>query len=228
MQEKLHVRAVFRGVFEIYVDRAPVLMPAAAVVSVVSGILWDVLVAAGPGTALLGEVVSVVAIMWFTGIVVELVAHVQRGDNNASLGLLLQAVVPALGQLIILGILYGVAIVAGLFLLIVPGLVLITLWSVAAPVVVLERISAVAALRRSRELVRGNGWEVFLVVLVFDVLVVVIAFAIAIVTASGGVALEIVVESVIGVLAAPLSALAAAVLYFKLLAVQRAPLERGE
>jgi uncharacterized membrane protein len=120
-----------------------------------------------------------------------------------------------------------VAIAVGLFLLVVPGLVMLTLWSVAAPVVVLERLSAGTALRRSRELVRGNGWEVFLVVLVFDVLVVVIAFAIAIVAASGGVGLEIVVESVIGVLAAPLSALASAVLYFKLLAVQPTPLERG-
>jgi hypothetical protein len=78
MQEKLDVRAVFRSVFEIYVDRASVLMPAAAVVSVVSGILWDVLAAAGPGTALLGEILSVIAIMWFTGIVVELAARVQR------------------------------------------------------------------------------------------------------------------------------------------------------
>jgi hypothetical protein len=227
MQEKLDVRAVFRSVFEIYVDRASVLMPAAAVVSVVSGILWDVLAAAGPGTALLGEILSVIAIMWFTGIVVELAARVQRGDSNASLGPLLQAVAPALGQLILLGVLYAVAIAVGLFLLVVPGLVMLTLWSVAAPVVVLERLSAGTALRRSRELVRGSGWEVFLVVLVFDVLVVVIAFAIAIVAASGGVGLEIVVESVIGVLAAPLSALASAVLYFKLLAVQPTPLERG-
>ena len=59
----------------------------------------------------------------------------------------------------------------GFILIIVPGLILITIWSVAAPVVVLENPGVFAALRRSRELVRGNGWQVFGVILVLYIVV---------------------------------------------------------
>ena len=56
----------------------------------------------------------------------------------------------------------------GFILLIIPGLFLIVIWSVVAPVVVLERPGVFAAFGRSRELVRGNGWNVFaVIVLVF-------------------------------------------------------------
>jgi hypothetical protein len=216
MQEKIDVGAVVRNVFEIYVDQASVLMPAAAVVFVITGIVRQVLVAAGPGTALIAEIISLVAGTLFTGMVVELVADVQDGRRDATPGQLLRAVTPVLGQLILVGALAGVGIVIGFVLLIVPGLILITIWSVAAPVVVLEHPGAVAALRRSRDLVRGNGWQVFGVILVLDLLVLILAFAVEAAAASAGAGVGIVVEVVVGVLTAPVSALAAAVLYFKL------------
>ncbi len=53
----------------------------------------------------------------------------------------------------------------------IPGLILFTLWSVAAPVVVLERPDVFAALRRSRQLVSGNGWQVFAVIIIVVVVV---------------------------------------------------------
>jgi hypothetical protein len=216
MQDRIEVGAVIRRVFDIYVDQASVLMPAAAVVFVITGILRQVLAAAGPGTALLAEIISLVAGMLFTGMVVELVADVQDGRRDATAGQLLRAVTPVLGQLILVGILYGVGVVIGFILIIVPGLILITIWSVAAPVVVLEHPGAVAALRRSRELVRGNGWQVFGVILVLDLLVFVVAAVIELVAASAGAGAGIVAEVIVGVLTAPVSALAAAVLYFKL------------
>jgi hypothetical protein len=96
MQSRIEVGAVIRRVFEIYVDQASVLMPAAAVVFVITGILRQVLVAAGPGTALLAEIISLVAGMLFTGMVVELVADVQDGRRDATAGQLLRAVTPVL------------------------------------------------------------------------------------------------------------------------------------
>jgi membrane-anchored glycerophosphoryl diester phosphodiesterase (GDPDase) len=48
-----------------------------------------------------------------------------------------------------------------------------TIWAVIIPVIVLERRSAGEAFARSRELVRGNGWNVFgLIVLMFLILIV--------------------------------------------------------
>ena len=123
---------------------------------------------------------------------------------------------PVLGQLILVGIVAGVGIVIGFVLLIVPGLILITIWSVAAPVVVLERPGVFAALARSRELVRGNGWQVFGVILVLDILVVIVGSGIELGADSAGSGVGIVARVIVGVLSAPLSALAAAVLYFEL------------
>lgn len=214
---KLDVGGVIRRVFDIYVDQAPVLMPASAVVFVFTGLIDGLLTASeSGGLALLAILVSLVATTLFTGMVVELVADVQDGRRDASPGQLLRAVTPVLGQLILVGVVAGIGVVVGLVLLIVPGLVLLTLWSVAAPVVVLERPPGLHALRRSRELVRGNGWQVFGVLLVVDVLLRVLAGGVELGADSAGTAVGIVATVIVGVLIAPLSALGAAVLYFDL------------
>jgi hypothetical protein len=216
MNDSLDVGAVIRRVFDIYVDQAPVLLPAAAVVFVFTGILNELLVAAAPGLAIVALLISLVATTLFTGMIVELVADLQDGRRDSSVTGLLQAVTPVLGRLILVGIVAGLGVVIGFVLLIVPGLILITIWSVAAPVMVLERPSVFDALSRSRELVRGNGWQVFGVILVLDVLVVILGAGIELGASSAGAGAGIVARVIVGVLAGPLSALAAAVLYFEL------------
>ena len=146
MQSRIDVGGVIRRVFDIYVDQAPVLIPAAAVVFVFTGIISALLVAASPALALVALIIDLVATTLFTGMVVELVADVQDGRRDASPGQLLRAVTPVLGQLILVGIVAGIGIVVGFILIIVPGLILITIWSVVAPVVVLERPGVFAAL----------------------------------------------------------------------------------
>jgi Uncharacterised protein family (UPF0259) len=207
---------VIRRVFEIYVDQAPVLMPAAAVVFVFTGILTAVLVTATAGLALLAVLIGLVATTLFTGMVVELVADVQDGRRDATVGQLLRAVTPVIGQLILVAFVAAVGVLIGFILIVIPGLILITIWSVAAPVVVLERPGVFAALRRSRELVRGNGWQVFGVILVLYIVVGVVSFIIEAAAESAGSGAGIVVRVIVGVLTAPLASLAAAVLYFEL------------
>jgi hypothetical protein len=216
MNKPLDVGAVIDRVFAIYVDQAAVLMPAAAVVFVLTGILTAVIVAAAPGLTLLALVISLVATTLFTGMVVQLVADVRDGHRDASAAQLLRSVTPVLGQLILVAVVVGVTVLVGLILLIIPGLIVLTIWSLAAPVVVLERPGGLRALRRSRELVRGNGWRVFGVVLVFFLLVIVVGTTLEVLADALGTGAGIVVRVVVGVLTAPLSALAAAVLYFEL------------
>jgi hypothetical protein len=217
MQGKLNVGGVVRRVFEIYVDQASVLMPAAAAVFVVTGIVSALLAASGSFIgALLAIVLSIVAGTLFTGMVVELVADVQDGRRDSSPGQLLRAATPVIGPLILVGLVAGFGIVIGFFLIIVPGLILITIWSVAAPVVVLERPPGLGALGRSRELVRGSGWQVFGVIVILDVLVLVVAAIVDGVANSAGTGAGIVVRVIVGVLTAPVTALAASVLYFDL------------
>ncbi len=216
MQARLDVGAVIRRVFDIYVDQASVLMPAAAVVFVFTGIVSALLVAASPALALVALLISLVASTLFTGMVVELVADVQDGRRDASVGQLLRAASPVLGKLILVGIVAGSGIVVGFVLVVIPGLILLTIWSVFAPVIVLERPDGLKALGRSRELVRGNGWPVFGVIFALFILVVVLSGVIEAAADSAGTGVGIVVRVIVGVLTAPISALAAAVLYFEL------------
>jgi hypothetical protein len=216
LKDRLDIGQVIDRVFGIYVDQAPVLMPAAAVVFLVTGILGTVLVLISTFFTLVWLILSVTAITLFTGMVVELVADVQDGKRDASVGQLLRAATPVLGQLILVGVVAGLGVLVGLVLLVVPGLILITIWAVAAPVVVLERPGGVRALGRSRELVKGHGWEVFAVLLVFVVGVTVISDVVVLAAASAGAAAGLIARVILGVLTAPLEALAAAVLYFEL------------
>jgi len=216
MQSRLDVGAVIRRVFDIYVDQASVLMPAAAVVFVITGIVSALLVAASSALAVVALLISLVASTLFTGMVVELVADVQDGRRDASVGQLLRAVTPVLGQLILVGIVAGIGIVIGFILVVIPGLILLTIWAVFAPVIVLERPPGLKALGRSRELVRGNGWQVFGVIFALFILVVVLSGVIEAAADSASTGVGIVVRVIVGVLTAPISALAASVLYFEL------------
>src|SRR5271169_560484 len=103
MQRRVDVGGVIRRVFEIYVDQASVLMPAAAVVFVFTGIIATLLVVANSALALLALLIDLLATTLFTGMVVELVADVQDGKRDATPGQLLRAVSPVLRQLILVG-----------------------------------------------------------------------------------------------------------------------------
>lgn len=63
-------------------------------------------------------------------------------------------------------LLASLGVIVGLCLLLVPGLYLGILWAAIAPVVVIERTGGARALGRSRELVGGNWWHAFAVLVV--------------------------------------------------------------
>src|SRR5581483_705690 len=64
----------------------------------------------------------------------------------------------------------------GFVLFLVPGLIAMTRWSLIAPAIVLERRGPLQALRRSSELVRGDGFSVFVVVLAVSLIGVGLAY----------------------------------------------------
>jgi hypothetical protein len=216
VRPQLDIGRVVRRVAEIYVEQASVLMPAAAVVFVFTGIVAGLLVVAAPSLVVVALVIDLVAETLFTGMIVELVADLRDGRRDASVGSLLRAAAPVLGQLILVGIVAAIGVVIGFVFVIVPGLYLLTVWSVAAPVVVLERPPGLGALGRSRKLVRGNAWRVFGVILLLFVAVAAVAGGIELAAESAGTGVGLAVRVVVGVLVAPISALAQAVLYFEL------------
>lgn len=76
--------------------------------------------------------------------------------------------------LICIGILYGIGVILGCILLLVPGLILATLWIVAVPSAVVERTTIFSAFTRSRDLTRGSRWRIFALMVLMGVLAYVI------------------------------------------------------
>jgi hypothetical protein len=124
--------------------------------------------------ALISTVVSFVGTFWLQGALVYAVEDVRDGRIDTTVEQVFERVRPYLGTLIIVGILAALGIALGFVLLIVPGCILLTWWSLVVPVVVLEGKPVGEAFSRSRELVRGYGWSVF-----GAIIVAIIATAIA-------------------------------------------------
>ncbi len=216
MQNSIEAASVVRRTLGTYVDQVSVLLPAAAVVFVFTGIINTVLIAASPGLVFVTQLINLVATSLFTGMVVTLVADTRDGRSGTGVGKLLGTATPVLGQLVFVGFVAAVLESIGLLLLLVPGLILITIWSVFAPVIMLERPSGLRALRRSRELVNGNGWQVFSVIVAIFILVGVVGVGLTLAGDATGTAVGLVVRVLVGVFGAPLVALSEAILYFEL------------
>jgi hypothetical protein len=221
---KLDVGGTLSQVFSIYGANAGVLLPVAfwlfLVVAIVNGIAGS-----SPFLILLASVVGIAAGTLYQGTVVNLVRDVQDGRRDFSAGELLSQATPFILPLIGAGILAGLAIGLGLIVFIIPGLILLTIWAVIAPTIVIEKSPVMASFGRSRELVRGNGWQVFGAIVVAFLIVIVgslIFTAIAAAIADGPL-LRIVFSALASTITAPISALVAAVIYFRLREIEGTP-----
>ena len=120
----------------------------------------------------IGVFISIAGTFWLQGALIQAVSDVRDGRADLSVSETFARVRPKLGTIIIAGILLGLAIAIGFLLLIVPGLFLLTIWIAVIPAIVLEDRDIGEAFGRSRELVRGNGWNVFgVIILTFLILI---------------------------------------------------------
>ncbi|HVF76904.1 MAG TPA: glycerophosphoryl diester phosphodiesterase membrane domain-containing protein [Solirubrobacteraceae bacterium] len=129
-------------------------------------------------------------------------------------------------SLLLLTLLYGLGIVLGLLLFIVPGIWLYVAWAFAIPVLLVEGLRGRKALARSYTLVKGRWWRTFGVLLVGFILAAIIStvvqavFLIGIVVGEGNDALVLVLSAIAGIVglavSTPFQAALFAVVYFDL------------
>jgi RsiW-degrading membrane proteinase PrsW (M82 family) len=204
--------------WRMYRAHAAHLLTIAFVIYLVTAVVVALLALAGGVVgALLGSIVELFAAFLLQATLIKAVQDVRDGRADLSFGDTVSAATPYIWPVAAASILAGIAITVGLILVIVPGLILITIWAVIIPVIVLERSGALASFGRSQQLVRGNGWHVFgTLVLVFIILIVVnivlglVFVALPIVWRNG---LSTVIS---GTLIAPFIALVVTLIYYRL------------
>ena len=228
MNRKLDTAGVFERLFEVYRAQFTLIVPAAIIVFLPVALINGAVVSGGGiGLLLVGLVVSTIASVWLQGMVIEAVRDIQDGRRDFTLGGLFRSVMPVLPALFGIGLLAGLGIGLGLLLLIVPGLILLTWWSVVGPAVVIER-RGLDAFGRSRELVRGNGWQVFGVIVVVFVIQFIANNVLGAIFGGADSFIGALLASLISsALIGPLSAIAAALIYLELKRVHGEELPHG-
>lgn len=222
MNDKLRVGGTLGEVLRMYRDRAGTLLPVGFWLFLFSTIIEDT-----AGRTLLFPIAVVVSLAvptLYEGIAIGMVRDA-RGGRESSVRELAGFVVPVLLPLVGASFLLVIGVLAGFVLLFVPGLYLLTIWFVVSPAILIERSGVFAAFGRSRQLVRGSGWTVCGIAII--ALLLPPAIAIGLGFALGGVFEGAIVEAVLGVLlatvTAPIPSLASGVLYYRLLAIAGPP-----
>jgi hypothetical protein len=134
-----------------------------------------------------------------------------------------------IGRMILLLIMIGLAVMGGMFLLIIPGLIVLCRTAVAIPAAMLENVSARQALQRSFNLTKGFAMSIFLVFLlvIFLVYLATLISQFPILLAAGSLAkgqamplgmaiLSHLGEFISGVLVGPIGTIAFALIYYDL------------
>ena len=193
----------------VLLDLLTALADRAAGDSVGAGVFW----------AVVAILISVVGYFWVQAALVETVNDVRDGRADRSIGETYSAVRPRLWAATIAGVLAAIGIGIGLVLLIVPGLYLLTIWSMLIPVIVIEGRSAGEAFTRSREVVRGNGWNVLGLVIITFLLVAIASTIIRLLFSPLPNFLDVWLGSLVAhSLTVPFAAAALTTAYFKLVA----------
>jgi hypothetical protein len=174
--------------------------------------------------------VSVFAVV-LTAVLQAALVHGTISDLNgkkASFGECLQTgfryALPVIG----LSILFSFAMVFGLVLLVVPGVLIMLAWSVAVPVLVVEQTGVFGAFGRSAELTKGHRWAILGLGLVFWIISVIIGLALApldsmlILSGEGisSMALVLLVNGIVNVLTTTIMAAGVAAIYYELRSIK--------
>ena len=216
--------AVIGQAWDLYKAHWRHLIPIALVVYVLISLLALLLV------VLLGWVgviasffIAIAGVFWLQGALVVAVDDIRDGRPDLSISETLGRVRPRLNTLTLAGLLAALGITIGLVLLIVPGLYLLTIWLLIVPAIVLEGHGVMSSFGRSRELVSGEGWNVFGVIVFTIGILIAVNIAVGVLeSASDSAWVSLLLDIATQTVTAPFLALAWTITYFELRSSQDA------
>lgn len=173
--------AVYARIARTYVRFAPSLMLLATIVFVPVGLIHSIALHADVASLNLSSNLEVAAVLialaaltltgllgevFYSGVVAVSLTHPENGHAPS-----LREIAGWLDyrSLILVDIIFGVGVTLGLAFLVVPGILVFVWLGLAGPIVEIEGHGVRAALRRSVELVRGNFWLVFIVLVPIEI-----------------------------------------------------------
>jgi len=139
----------------------------------------------------LGAILTVVLQMLSQAVVLYGAFQDMRGrpiDLGEALRVALSRLLPIIG----VAICVSIGVFVGTLLLVVPGLILMTMWYVATPVCVVEQKGPLSSMGRSSELTKGHRWKIFgMILLVIIGGIIVSAILLGVLALAGSTVLEI-------------------------------------
>jgi hypothetical protein len=186
------------------------------VIAVVNALLaW----AFGNVGVIIGAVFSLFGMFLLQAALVKAVQDVRDGRVDLDLRATIAAASPFVGAVAVASILAAIGIEIGFFLIIVPGLILLTFWSLIVPEIVIGGSGAFDSFGRSWRTVRGYAWHVFgTYIIVFLILVLAQVVLRAILFALPNVGRSFIADLVAGGLVAPFIAAVVTLIYYRLTA----------
>ena len=193
------------------------------VIAVINALLsW----ALGTVGEFVGLILTVFGMFLLQAALVKAVQDVRDGRVDLDLRATVSAALPFVGSVAVASILASIGIGIGFILIIVPGLILVTFWSLIVPEIVIGGAGALESFGRSWRTVRGYAWNVFgtLVVVFLIMIALEIVLSTVLLTLPVGWR-SFIADLVSGALVAPFLAAVVTLVYYRLTAAHGARAE---
>lgn len=182
------------------------------------------------GLAVFGGIISWVIGSIATGMVVKSASDViEKGVGNLQESF--NFAMSKLPSLLVASIITGVLIFVGIFLLVIPGIILMIIFSLVVPAIIIEQKGAFDSLGRSSKLVSNRWLKTFALLIVIGLIIVAISLITTFVLLPGYVylaappfgidvafAIRLIISSIVTSFASPILPLAETLLYYSMVA----------
>jgi hypothetical protein len=195
------------------------------VIAVINALLsWGL----GTAGAYIGLIFTLFGMFLLQSALVLAVQDVRDGRVDLDLRATVSAALPFIGSVAVASILASIGIAIGFVLIIVPGLILLTFWSLIIPEIVIGRAGAFESFGRSWQTVRGYAWNVFGVYVVVFLILIAIDIVLGAITYALPYGWRSFISSLVsGGLIAPFVASVVTLVYYRLTAAHGQRAEPG-